>query len=63
MEGVLSDLLEIVYLVLVGESCAVDRAFESCLVDNALWEVGYSTCVLTARAELEQPSIYFLFRL
>ena len=33
------------------------------VVDNALWEVGYFTCVRTARAELEQPSIYFLFRL
>ena len=63
VEGVLSDLPEIVYLALVGESCAVGRAFESCLVHNALWEVGYSTCVRTARAELEQPSICFLFRL
>ena len=63
VEGVLSDLPEIVYLALVGESCAVDRAFESCLVDNALWEVGYSTCVRTAIAGLEQASIYFLFRL
>lgn len=63
VEGVLSDLPEIVYLALVDESCAVGRAFESCLVDNALWEVGYSTCVRTTVAGLEQPSIYFLFRL
>lgn len=63
VEGVLSDLPEIVYLALVGESCAVGRAFETCLADNALWEVGYFTCVRTAIAGLEKPSIYFLFRL
>lgn len=63
VEGVLSDLPEIVYLALVVEYAPWAVRCESCLVDNVLWEVGYSTCVRTAIAGLEQASIYFLFRL